>query len=136
MNTAAGCGGDCANCNGGCPVGDKSAGSCSGYGGDLILTKGEIELLRRFAEIPFWPLCRRADSDTPICLEDGGMNPEILTALASKGLIRLDDNLPLDNFDYHDYDARIYPRRGSMALTAAGQRAADLLEIQGISGII
>ena len=109
-------------------------GSCSGCGGTLQLTQGEIDLLFRFAQIPFLPVARRADSEQPVCLEEGEEKREelsrIISALSQKGLIRLDYDLPLSNFDYGEY--RSFPLRGSMALTAAGQQAADQLEIQGI----
>lgn len=109
-------------------------GSCSGCGGTLQLTQGEIDLLFRFAQIPFLPVARRADSEQPVCLEEGEEKREelsrIISALSQKGLIRLDYDLPFSNFDYGEY--RAFPLRGSMALTAAGQQAADQLEIQGI----
>lgn len=110
-------------CNGNC-------GGCGGCGGALYLTEAELALLRRFAQIPFFPLARRADSEEPVCLEEGGMDPAALSALALKGLIRLDYDLPLANFDYRDYGA--YPHHGSMALTAAGIDAVETLEISGV----
>ena len=54
---------------------------------------------------------------------------ELLSALALKGLIRLDFDLPLGNFDYAMYAP--YPHRGSVALTAAGQNVIELLDVQG-----
>ena len=114
--------GNCAGC--------VRAGTCGGSGcrgcggGTLYLTEGEITLLRRFGEIPFWPLARRADAEEPVCLEEEIYEsaardavPVLLSALAQKGLIRLDFDLPLANFDYSAYSA--YPHHGSMALTAA-----------------
>ena len=47
-----------------------------------------------------------------------------------KGLIDLDYNLPLQNFDYGPYAA--WSRQGSMALTVRGQEVLDVLEIQGV----
>lgn len=120
--------GECGGCPGGAGCGAGS-GACGGCGGALVLTEAEIALLRRFGEIPFWPLARRADTEDPVCLEDDAMTPEALSALALKGLIRLDFDLPLTNFDYAPY-AR-YPHHGSMALTAAGQCAVEILEVQG-----
>lgn len=109
-------------------------GSCGGCGGALLLTQGEIDLLLRFAQLAFLPVARRQDSETPVCLEDGPEAAEelsrLLTALEKKGLIRVDYDLPLSNFDYAGYGG--YPRRGSAALTAAGQQVAEQLEIQGI----
>ena len=114
------CGGHCGNC--------PSAGSCGGNG-VLFLTEAEIGVLGRFAQIPFWPVARPADAETPVCLEEDGMKPELLSALALKGLIRLDFDVPLTNFDYSPYAP--YPHKGSMALTAAGQNAIELLDVQG-----
>ena len=48
-----------------------------------------------------------------------------------KGLISLDYDIPLKNYDYAEYSA--YPVHGSMALTARGQAALDAYEIQGVS---
>ena len=123
------CGKDhCGTCCGG------SCGGCGGCGGALLLTAGEIDLLLRFAQLPFLPAARRQDQDAPVCLEDGPEAAEelsrLLAALEGKGLIRVDYDLPLTNFDYAGYEA--YPIHGSAALTAAGQQAVELLEIQGI----
>lgn len=128
MEQTGGCNGNRASCAsrsdcGGC-------GGCGTGGGTLYLTEEEIHILRRFGEIPFWPVARRADAETPICLEEGFTDKTALSALSQKGLIRLDFDLPLANFDYAAYAA--YPHHGSMALTASGQRAVELLEIQGI----
>lgn len=108
------CGGNCGNCT---------------ASGVLELTEAEIVLLGKFAQIPFWPVARGADSETPVCLEGGGMRPELLSALAAKGLIQLDFDLPLTGFDYAAYDD--FPHKGSMALTAAGQSVIELLDVQG-----
>lgn len=124
--------------SGGCD-GCGSSGGCSGggcCGGDrtLEMTQSEIELLLDFAQTPFLPVARRADSEVPVYLESARHTPEefgvLLTALSQKRLIRLDFDLPLVNFDYAAYQT--YPHKGSMALTAAGQRVLELLEIQGI----
>lgn len=117
------CGGNCGNC--------AQSGTCGGCAGAgvLELTEREIALLGRFAQIPFWPVARRADTETPVCLEEDAMRPELLSALALKGLIRLDFDEPLQNFDYGAYES--CPHRGSMALTAAGQNVIELLDIQG-----
>lgn len=108
-------------------------GSCTGCGGTLLLTQREIDLLLCLAQIPFLPVARQAGSDLPVCLEEEVGGPEaseIIRALQQKGLIRLDYDLPLSNFDYAAYQS--CPVKGSMALTAAGQQAAEQLEIQGI----
>ncbi|MEA4941420.1 MAG: hypothetical protein VB094_02615 [Oscillibacter sp.] len=109
-------------------------GGCGGCGGTLQMTQAEIDLLLDFAQTPFLPVARRADSEAPIYLESDQYTAEeyekIITALYQKRLIRLDYDLPLANFDYAAY--RAYPHRGSMALTATGQHVVELLEIQGI----
>ena len=108
-------------------------GSCGGCGGELVLTPQELELLRCFAQIPFLPAARRADGETPVYLEDGADAAAFSAAilgLRQKQLIELDYDIPLVNFDYRAYAP--YPCRGSMALTARGQAAVELLEIQGV----
>ena len=121
-----GCGDSCGSCCGSC-------GSCGGEGRELWVTEGEIKLLERFAQYAFLPVARRWDSETPIYLEDGGekapLYGDLLKAMEFKGLISIDYDLPLSGFDYASYEG--YPCRGSMALTAAGQRALEILEIQG-----
>lgn len=121
------CGGNCASCGGCGNVAD--GGACAGCtgGGTLYLTVGELDLLRRFGEIPFWPVCRAAGGEEPVSPD--GMDAALLSALALKGLIRLDYDLPLTNYDYGAFAS--LPHRGSMALTAAGQAAVELLEIRG-----
>jgi hypothetical protein len=110
------------------------SGGCTGCGGALELTQGELDLLWRFAEIPFLPVARRWDSETPIYLEDCTTSVDemskIITALQQKQLIRLDYDLPLSGFDYEAYGN--WPAQGSMALTARGQQVIEQLEIQGI----
>lgn len=121
------CGG--ASCSSGCC---GSCGSCGG-GRELWVTEGEVALLNRFAELAFLPVARRWDSENPVYLEDGvekaPLNGDLLKALQFKGLISIDYDMPLAGFDYAAYEG--YPCRGSMALTEAGQRAVELLAIQG-----
>ena len=66
-------------------------------------------------------------------LEDGAEAAvrygDLLKAMEFKRLISIDYDLPLSGFDYAGYEG--YPCRGSMALTEAGQRALEILEIQG-----
>ena len=118
------------SCGNGCC---GSCGSCGGGGRELWVTPGEIELLERFAQFAFLPVARKWDSEVPMYLEDGPEKAvlwgDLLTAMQFKGLISIDYDLPLSGFDYAGYDA--YPCRGSMALTAEGQRAIEILEIQG-----
>lgn len=117
------------SCSGGCC---GSCGSCGG-GRELWVTEGEVALLNRFAELAFLPVARRWDSEDPVYLENGAekapLNGDLLKALQFKGLISIDYDMPLAGFDYAAYEG--YPCRGSMALTEAGQRAVELLAIQG-----
>ena len=109
-------------------MGGQEHGCCGCCrGGELELTAAELALLRRLATLPFLPLARRADAETPVCLE---ADTAAILGLAQKQLVRLDYDMPLVNFDYAGYAA--YPCRGSMALTARGQTVLDLLDIQGI----
>lgn len=108
--------------------------SCAGCSPALFLTEEELKLLRLFGAVPFLPVARRPDGETPICLEEGAEEQEtvskVILALERKGLIDLDYNLPLQNFDYSAYAA--WSRQGSMALTGRGQEVLDVLEIQGV----
>ena len=108
--------------------------SCSGCGKSLSLTPQEVEMLHTLAQIPFLPVARRADSETPVYLEDDKHTKEeyslILECLEKKGLISLDFDKPLKGFDTSAYAA--YPIRGSMALTERGHKVLELMEYQGI----
>ena len=118
------------SCGNGCC---GSCGSCGGGGRELWVTPGEIELLERFAQFAFLPVARKWDSEVPMYLEDGPEKAvlwgDLLTAMQFKGLISIAYDQPLSGCDYAGYEA--YPCRGSMALTAEGQRAIEILEIQG-----
>ncbi len=113
-----GCTGCCGNC-GGC--------------GELILSEGECRLLETLSQIPFLPVARSAGSDTPVYLENPQWTQEeaslILQCLQKRGLISLDYDQPLKNWDYTAYST--YPIHGSLALTARGQTVLELLDIQG-----
>ena len=109
------------NCNGCC-------GSCGSCGASLLLTQEEVSLLRRFGEIPFLPVARKASDMTPVCLEGENLS-DILACLEKKGLIDIDYHAPLKGFDYRAYGA--WPLHGSMALTARGQEVLDTLDLQG-----
>jgi hypothetical protein len=68
----------------------------------------------------------------PVYLECGGdrdKNSETLMWLKLKGLISIDYDLPLQNYDYSAYAS--FPIKGSMALTASGQAVLEALDIQG-----
>ena len=98
------------------------------------MTEGELDLLARFAQIPFLPVGSQGDREEPLYREEDKYSPaeytQTLLWLKLKGLITIDYDLPLKGFDYADYaDCRL---KGSMALTAAGQRAIELLDVQGM----
>ena len=115
-----------------CPHSDCAACPKSGSCGALFLTEDELSVLRRFAETPFLPLVKKGDG-LPLCptLEgDARRLAAVLRNLESKGLISLDDWLPLTNYDYSAWTS--HPVHGSMALTASGQDVLETLEVQGI----
>ena len=118
---------NCNSCSGGC-------GGCSGCSGALELTVGEIEMLRTLAQIPFLPVARKMDGETPVYLEEKDRPAEeyslILQCLEKKGLLTLDYDKPLAGASMENY--RGYPVHGSMALTQRGQTVLELLELQGI----
>ena len=111
---------------------DHCTGGCGGCARELTLTEGELEMLRKLAQIPFLPIARKIDDATPIYLEDLDRSIEeyslILQLLEKKNLITLDFDRPLKNLTPKSG----YPIHGSMALTARGQSVLDLLELQGI----
>lgn len=113
---------------------ENCGGSCGGCGRrEIVLTPPEAALLLRLGEVAFLPVARRYDSETPVYLEEADHSPaecgEALAWLELKGLIRLDYDLPLENFDYAAYGD--CPLHGSAALTAAGQEAVEVLEVRG-----
>lgn len=109
----------------------ESCGSCARQ---ITLTPAEVDLLWQFSQTPFLPMAGGFDLKKPIYLEDSKYEPEIysdaLLALRQKGLIRIDFDLPLQNFDYTAYQS--YPMYGSMALTSAGQDIVDQLEVENL----
>jgi hypothetical protein len=114
----------CENCGGG----------CGGCGQALLLTAAELAFLRRLGETPFLPVAAAYDRKEPVYLEDRAQPREeyaaVILGLTGKGLLRLDYDIPLENFDYAAY--RNYPLHGSMALTGHGQDILEQIEIQGI----
>ena len=115
-----GCSGNCA--------------ACGGCGKELVLSGGEVEMLRALGQIPFLPVARRVDDMTPVYLEEDRYPREtyslILQCLEKKALISLDYDAPLAGASMEAY--RGYPVHGSMALTAPGQKVLELLELQGV----
>ena len=112
-------------CNGNCS-------SCSGCAREMVLTEKEIEFLNLLGQYAFLPVARTMGDLTPIYLEEGEREEMslLLQCLEKKGLISLDYDKPLGNFDERAYAA--YPIRGSMALTERGQKVLELMEYQGI----
>ena len=115
-------------CSGNC-------GSCGGCARELTLTEGELHLLDTLSEIPFLPVARKMGDLEPVYLEENRYSPEeyslILQCLEKKGLISLDYDKPLKNFDDSAYAA--YPIRGSMALTQRGQLVVEMIARQGLN---
>ena len=114
------------------------SGNCGSYGGcarELTLNEGELRLLDTLSEIPFLPVARKMGDLTPVYLEDDVYSREeyslILQCLEKKGLISLDYDKPLKNFDDSAYAA--YPIRGSMALTERGQLVVEMIQTQGLN---
>ena len=112
-------------CNGNC-------GACSGCARELVLTQKEVEFLNTLAQVAFLPVARSMGDLTPVFLEEGDREEMslLLQVLEKKGLISLDYDKPLRQFDESAYAA--YPIRGSMALTERGQKVLELMEYQGI----
>ena len=117
------CKGSCGSC----------CGKCGGCGSAMVLAPEEIDMLRLLGQIPFLPVARRADSLTPIYLEEGPLSPEeysrVLQCLEKRGLISLDYDQPIKGAYSSAYDG--YPIKGSIALTAGGQQVLEILDIQG-----
>ena len=116
---------DCKNCS----------GSCGGCAKELVLSPGEVHILRTLGQFPFLPVARRADTMDPVYLEDSTYSVEdyrlILLCLEKKALISLSYDKPLPGADMAAYKG--FPVHGSMALTTRGQQVLDLLELQGIT---
>ena len=102
--------------------------SCSGCARELVLSSGEIAILRELAQFAFLPVARTPADETPIDPENPQKESLLLQILEKKGLISLDYDKPLALCDYGSY-----PIRGSMALTQRGQMVLELLEYQGIT---
>ncbi len=114
----------------------KCCGSC-GSCGEVVLSPGEVGLLRQLAQIPFLPVARRPEDITPVYLEDPCVSQEeaalLLQCLEKRGLIRLDYDKPLKGHSYSAYAA--FPLHGSFALTEKGQQLLDLMDLQGLEEI-
>lgn len=136
---------NCAGCTGaeGCPgkaaqaacpgVGTHCGACCGGAcGRELILTEDEVALLKRFGQVAFLPVVKNCESGEVILpdAEDTGSGGLAAYGLGQKGLISLDMDIPLSNYDYGKYSAGFHC--GSAALTGGGQAALEQMDIQGI----
>ena len=140
----------CSSCSSSCGCG--SCDSCDSIGcccsGDkecvqtVRLTAEELKFLDLFTQAPFLPVI---SNGTDIIYPERYDLPQetvsrLIISLSNKALIRIDEDIPLSNYDYCDCDCDIDPElsdrnftcHGSMALTAFGQQIVEQLEIQGI----
>ncbi len=115
-----------AHCSGDCS-------HCGGCAGELVLSQPEIDFLNDLAENAFLPVARTAGDPAPVYREKQAQTPEtyrlILQCLEKKGLISLDFDRPLAGADMSGYAD--CPIHGSIALTARGQAALDILDKTG-----
>ena len=118
---------DCKTCNGGC------CESCGGCKGDILLSEGEIALLKALGQYSFLPVARKADDMTPVYREETDYTEAeysvFIALLEKKQLIYL-DYTPLSGANMGQYAD--LPVHGSMGLTKRGQQVLELLEIQGV----
>lgn len=118
--------------------GCEKCGGCSGCAGcgELVLSPGEIQMLRTLGQIPFLPVARQPDGETPVYLENGAEKADesanILLGLEKRGLILLDYGKPLKNAP-DTY--RNYAVQGSISLTQRGQRVLEMLDYYGFEEI-
>ncbi len=113
---------------------NHNCGSCGGCAKVLELTQGEIDLLQTLGQFAFLPIARRADDMVPVYMEEEKYSKEeyslILQVLEQKNLVSLDYDKPLTGAYGERYAA--YPVKGSVALTARGQKVVEMLDISGI----
>ena len=77
------------------------AGSCAGCAGVLQLTEEECGFLLRFAELPFLPAAAKQEEGPPVFLTGSGekeVPPETISSLVNRGLILVDYDIPLLNY--------------------------------------
>lgn len=97
------------------------------------MTPAEIAILKRLAETPFLPLVKKNHTGDQFMPVSEFISPEYriaLLALNNKGLISMDADFPLSNFDYSEYLKQY--KCGSIALTGKGQAVIDVIEVQGM----
>ena len=116
--------GDCKSCG----------GSCGGCSKELVLSEGEIDLLKTLGQFSFLPVATKADDMTPVYREEDAYSQEeyslIIQCLETRQLIYI-DYAPLAGANMDLYEG--YPVHGSMGLTQRGQEILDIIELQGIS---
>lgn len=171
------CTGDCSSCGGcapvettGCSGNCATCAGCSSTSNDT-LDLGELALMFELMETPFLPLCRftmtkAGEEDTvrvtalaPVyfnapdtTMEEAKQIGEALIHLEDKGIITLDYDKPLDNYDYNEYkNSDLYKKlqetvaegkgkegflcdtaiieTGSMALTAKGRAVIEYMSM-------
>ena len=93
------------------------------------MTQPEIDFLLLLAQTPFLPVGRALGEEAPIFENDPAKTP-LLQVLEKKNLISIDYRSPLKGCEDGWYLS--CPVKGSLALTARGQEALELLEIRGI----
>ncbi|MFR1050840.1 MAG: hypothetical protein ACOX67_01820 [Oscillospiraceae bacterium] len=149
-----------------CCCHEHGCGGCGHHAPvEITLSRAEAALLARFAQCPYLPLARflarssredelEAVGLSAVFLEDGADNDQVketgrlLERLESLGLITLDYDIPLSNYDYADYEvSSLYARfretvaegaarpgflfdtpdlqKGSMALTDLGRAVLE-----------
>ena len=120
--------GDCKSC-GGCGGG---CGDCGGCAKELVLSPGEVDLLKALGQYAFLPVARKRDDMTPVYREDSAYSQEeyslFIQLLEKKQLIYL-DYTPLSGAKMGLYAD--LPVHGSMGLTQRGQQVLELIELQG-----
>ena len=107
-------------------------GGCAGCG-TIELTRMEIDFLLQFAQLPFLPVATDSDREKPVYIGEGTDSEDdskIIALLKAKNLISVDYDIPLENYDYSEYER--YPVHGSMALTLRGQQAIDQIQRMGL----
>jgi hypothetical protein len=112
----------------------KQCGGCSGCGkGELLLTKGEGQVLLELGQFAFLPILQEGRGEAcsyhPIPQDVPSM-PEnfsqVMLALQQKGLITIDPDLAMPNVSYGSWESKDL-HCGSIALTAKGQEVVDWL---------
>ena len=94
---------------------------------DIELSEDEKKAIDCFTIIPFIPVSKD-ETGQPYYLSDGSWeileNSVVLKSLEKKGMIKIDYDIPISNFDYEKYGVAT---KGSAALTALGQDYSDII---------